>query len=244
MVSTTHTKPEIEIYYEDDDLIIVDKPANLLSQKDHSGDVDVTTLVKQYLLRDKRSSKSPFVGLLHRLDRPVSGLMMLAKNNRIASKCTQMMKNQTIDKTYLAVVRGEASVNGYLEHFLIKDSQKNLVKVTDRKSKHAQKAILTYQRKAYNTAKDLSLVTVYLVTGRSHQIRVQLAAESLPIVNDQRYGNQSGSADNQSQPIALKAAMLRFRHPSTNKEITCQSLPVSTSQQWSTFKDELRDLLN
>lgn len=244
MVSTTQTKPEIEIFYEDDDLIIVDKPANLLSQKDHSGDVDLTTLMKHYLLRNKRGSKTPYLGLLHRLDRPVSGLMMLAKNSRMASECSKMMNNQTIDKTYLAVVRGEASVNGYLEHFLIKDSQKNLVKVADQTSKHTQKAILTYQRRAYHPTKDLSLLAVHLVTGRSHQIRVQLAAEGLPIVNDQRYGSQADRLGHQAQPIALKSTELRFRQPITKKEIACQSLPDYKTQPWNSFEGELRNLLN
>jgi len=244
MVATTQTKPEIEIYYEDDDLIIVDKPASLLSQEDYTGDVDLTTLIKNYLLRNKRGSKTPYLGLLHRLDKPVSGLIMLAKNRQMASQCSQMMEDQTIDKTYLAVVRGKASENGYLEHFLLKNSQKNLVKVTDHTSKNAQKAILTYQRRAYNSTKDLSLLAVHLVTGRSHQIRVQLAAASLPIVNDQRYGNQSDTTGSQVQPIALKSAILRFRHPLANKDITCQSLPDRTTQPWNTFKDELRDLLN
>ena len=248
MLPSTNTEPNITIHYEDSDLLVIDKPADLLSQKDHTGDIDLTTLIKQYLAEKSQRSSPPYIGLLHRLDRPVSGLIMLAKNSRAASKCSRMMANQTIDKTYVAVVGGKAAVNGYLEDFLIKDQQRNIVRISKPGNNGAKKAILTYQRLSYHTSKKMSLIKVHLVTGRSHQIRVQLANQGLPILFDQKYSTNSKSEspnrrdEGTNTSIALKSTVLRFWHPFTKREISCTALPDINTFPWNYFYDELSNL--
>jgi len=220
---------DLSVVYEDQKLLVINKPANVLSQGDHTGDVNVVQLCKQYL-RQQASSDSPYIALLHRLDRPVSGLLMLAKDKITARQMTTMIKNRQVDKTYWTVVNHKPPINGYLEHYLTKDETRNKVTAYSEKRKDTQKAMLTYQRLAWLENKSMSLVAVHLLTGRSHQIRVQLSEEGYPVVNDLKYRAASISQNS----LALHAVALRFIHPSTNKRLKL-SVPPPDLIPWKYF---------
>ena len=230
---STNTSPAIPIVFEDEHLLIIDKPTNMLSQKDHTGDPDVVTLCKDYL-SNHRINKSPYIGLLHRLDRPVSGLMMLAKTKQCARRMSELMKDQRVDKTYWAVVSGQTHANGYYEHFLRKDSNKNMVTAHHQKKKGTKRAALTYQRLSHNESPNISMVSVHLLTGRSHQIRVQFASEGHPVLYDHKYG---GKTMQQNKNIALFSTALRFTHPITNEHMKFRALP-KTQDPWKYFSVE------
>ncbi|MGD8427222.1 MAG: RluA family pseudouridine synthase [Balneolaceae bacterium] len=224
----THTEPDIAILYEDEHLLIIDKPVNILSQQDHTGDPDVLSLCKKYRARDKNSSSSPYLGLVHRLDRPVGGLMLLAKTRRAANILSQQMRDRTLQKTYWAVTSGTPPPNGVLTHYLIKDRKANIVSAIPGNQKKAKKAILSFAR--LEQVDDLNLLSIHLQTGRPHQIRVQLAEEGYPIWGDYKYGiNQPDGRD-----IALRSVELIFNHPQTNQEMRFELAPQNV-EPWARF---------
>lgn len=227
-MKTTGTQPDIEILYEDNHLLVINKPAGLLSQEDFSGSPDVLTLCKKYLKKEYNKPGNVFLGLLHRLDKPVSGVMMLAKTSKAASRISKQIRNREIDKTYLAVVEGETPKNGFLNHHLIKDEKNNIVNVVSKNMKGSKESSLTYQALAYN--KGLSVVKIHLITGRAHQIRVQFAEESYPIWGDKKYGNDK------SQGIALHAYQLNLEHPTLKNELKVQAYPP-LSPPWNAFEN-------
>jgi len=228
-MATTHTNPDIPIIYEDEDLLIINKPVNVLSQADHTGDPDVLSLCKHYLSHKRNNRHSFYLGLLHRLDRPVGGLMMLAKNSKAAQKMSQQINDRTVIKTYWAIVLGKPPANGMLTHFLLKDRKTNTVKTVGPGNKNAKKAVLSYR--TIQNSENLSLLSIDLQTGRSHQIRVQFSAEGYPLYGDQKYG---GKQVNQHQQIALRATYLRFEHPRNHKEMEFKQLPEK-AEPWSKF---------
>lgn len=223
----TNTNPNISIVYEDEHLLVIDKPVNILSQKDHTGDPDVLTLCKQYLQSSARSD-NPYLGLVHRLDRPVSGLMLLAKTNHAAKSLSQQVRDRTMQKTYWAVASGNPPKNGVLTHHLLKDRESNIVQVVSGDQKKAKQAILSFAK--LEQAGDLNLLSIHLQTGRPHQIRVQLAAEGYPIWGDYKYGPDQPDGRN----IALRAVELVFEHPKTHKEIRLE-LFTPTEFPWDQF---------
>lgn len=227
-MNTTQTTPDIPIVFEDSHLLIVDKPANMLSQEDHTGDPDVLNLCKEYLARSKPGRGIPFLGLVHRLDRPVQGLMLLAKTTRAAQNLSKQIRDRTIQKTYEAVVEGTPPPNGMLTHYLIKDRDRNVVEVAFGDQRKAKKAVLSFAR--MKEASNLALLSVHLQTGRPHQIRVQLAEEGYPIWGDYKYGSDQPDG----RDIALRAAELIFNHP-VKKEQMHFELSVPDQHPWNMF---------
>ncbi|MGM0745979.1 MAG: RluA family pseudouridine synthase, partial [Bacteroidota bacterium] len=179
-----------------------------------------------YIKKEYKKPGNVFLGLLHRLDRPVSGVMMLAKTSKAASRISEQIRRRTIKKKYLAVVTGNPPPNGYLTHYLLKDEKTNTVRVVEPNIKHAQDAKLMFQR--VETVGDLHLLKVSLITGRPHQIRVQLSEEGYPILGDQKYGES-----NRSTP-ALHAFSLELEHPTLKKEIIFSAKPPQINP-WSKF---------
>lgn len=222
----TQTQPDIPIIFEDDHILLINKPVNLLSQEDQTGDPDVLRLCKKYLSRSQNST--PYLGLVHRLDRPVGGLMLLAKNRNAADALSQQMRDRTMQKTYWAVTAGNPPHNGVLNHHLHKDRDTNIVKVVAGGKRKGKEAILSFAR--LETSNELNLLSIHLQTGRPHQIRVQLAHEDYPIWGDYKYGLQQPDG----RDMALRAVELIFEHPQSKQQMQFELAPENVAP-WDQF---------
>ena len=206
----------LNILYEDNHIIVVVKPTNILSQQDITNDPDMLTIIKAYLKEKYHKPGNVYLGLVHRLDRVVGGVMVFAKTSKAASRLSNDIRENKVHKTYLAVCHGKTKEFDTLKDYLKKESDFKSV-VTNEKD--GKLAILNYELLDYDKEKDLSLVKVDLKTGRHHQIRVQFSNISHPLVGDKRYGN-----DNYSN-IGLFAYKLSFIHPVKKEEMTFTFLP-------------------
>ena len=178
----------MKVLYEDNHIIVVEKEPNIPSQKDKTHDVDMLTLVKQYLKEKYNKQGNVYVGLVHRLDRPVGGVMVFAKTSKAASRLSEQIRNKEFKKRYLAVVDGKFNeTSGVLENYLYKDERNNISKVVNPKKKNAKNAKLDYEVLNYDDKRDLSLIKINLYTGRHHQIRVQMANAGHSLFGDQTY---------------------------------------------------------
>ncbi|NLM52171.1 MAG: RNA pseudouridine synthase [Firmicutes bacterium] len=222
--------PRIPLLYEDNHLLVVEKPANMLSQGDSTGDADLLTILKQKLKAKYQKPGNVYLGLVHRLDRPTGGVMVFAKTSKAASRLAAQIQNGTFTRAYLAVVHGKISpAKGTLKHYLQKNKKTNFVAVVEGPGKGAKEAILSYR--VLDTTANLTLVQVQLHTGRAHQVRVQFAACGHPLFGDQRYG----SAVNQpGQQLALWAHAITFNHPTRKESMTFTSFPAPI-QPWLQF---------
>lgn len=211
----------INVLYEDNHLLMVEKPINIPVQADDSKDEDLLSMLKDYIKEKYNKPGKVYLGLVHRLDRPVGGAMVFAKTSKAASRLSNELRKQNFDRTYLAVVHGTpAKKQGELKDYLWKDRNKNIVYVVDSRRKEAKQAILDY--KIIRNAEKKSLVEVQLRTGRSHQIRVQFANQNLPLYGDQKYGQHINKP---GQQIALWASHLSVKHPTKYEIISVESIP-------------------
>ena len=218
----------LKILYEDNHIIVVEKMPNIPSQSDKTGDIDMLTLVKQYIKEKYNKPGNVYVGLVHRLDRPVGGIMIFAKTSKAASRLSNQVREKTFKKKYLAVVDGMfEKQTGILEDYLYKDERNNISKVVNREKKNAKLAKLEYEVVKYNEVKNLSLVKINLYTGRHHQIRVQLANFNHSIFGDQKYGTRG-----KGKQIALWAYELTIIHPVTKEEMKFKDLPEAVGTWW------------
>ncbi len=212
---------KFKILYEDNHIIVVEKKPNIPSQSDKTGDVDMLTLVKDYIKEKYKKPGNVYLGLVHRLDRPVGGIMIFAKTSKAASRLSNQVREKIFKKKYLAVVDGKFEKNqGTLEDYLYKDERHNMSKVVKKEKKNSKLAKLDYKVLKYNQVKDLSLVEINLHTGRHHQIRVQLSNFGHSIFGDQKYGTRG-----KGKQIALWAYELTIIHPVTKEELTFKDLP-------------------
>ncbi|MEG0393154.1 RluA family pseudouridine synthase [Anaerorhabdus sp.] len=210
----------IKILFEDNHLLVVEKPVNIPIQEDESKDKDLLTLCKEDLKRRYDKPGNVYLGLVHRLDRPVGGVVIFAKTSKAASRLSEQVRTHQFKKIYNAVIcNGHFKESGTLIDYLVKDEKKNTVRVTKESDPKGKKAILRYQ--VLCQKKDLSYVEIELETGRSHQIRVQFSSRNAPLWADQRY---NPNAKEHAQ-IALWATSLTFFHPVTKEEITIVSQP-------------------
>jgi len=220
----------IPILYEDNHLLVVNKPVNMLVQEDHTGDTDLLNELKVLIKERDKKPGNVFMGLVHRLDRPVGGVMVFAKTSKAASRLSNEIRQNNFGRTYLAIVRGTHLENsGTLTSYLYKNKKKNIVYAVDSNHDKGKKAVLHY--KVLGKTKDLSLVEVELETGRSHQIRVQFANRGAPLYGDQKYGqyvNQPG------QQIALFAKEISVKHPTKDEIVTVTAEPKS-KYPWNLF---------
>ena len=200
---------DVPILYEDNHLLLVQKPVNIPVQGDQSGDKDLLTHLKEDIKYRYQKPGNVYLGLVHRLDRPVGGAMVFAKTSKAASRLSDQVRRNAMERTYFAVVNGKpGQASNRLVDYLYKDRQKNKVSIVLEHHKEGKKAVLDYSVIA---SKDgLSLVSVQLQTGRPHQIRVQLAGMGTPIWGDQKYGQQYSQV---GQQIALWAQSLTLEHP-------------------------------
>lgn len=211
----------INIIYEDNHLLVVEKPVNIPVQEDSSRDADLLTLLKNYLKEKYHKPGNVYLGLVHRLDRPVGGLMVFAKTSKAASRLSEQVRTHKFQKIYYAVVEGKVEANGHFVDYLLKDSKTNTVYIDSR----GKEAVLDYELVKH--VKEYSLVRITLKTGRSHQIRVQFSSRGYPLYGDQRY-NKNAKIGEQ---IALFAKELSFYHPTT-KELMTFKLELPNRKPW------------
>ena len=223
MVDGRNKMQKLKVIYEDNHIIVVEKIPNVPSQSDKTGDIDMLTMVKQYIKEKYNKPGNVYLGLVHRLDRPVGGIMIFAKTSKAASRLSDQVREKVFKKKYLAVVDGKIeNKSGTLEDYLYKDERNNISKVVNKDKKNAKLAKLDYDVIKYDEVKKLSLVKVNLHTGRHHQIRVQLSNFGHSIFGDQKYGTRG-----QGKQIALWAYELTINHPITKEEMTFKDLPES-----------------
>lgn len=221
---------EIPVLYEDNHLLVVVKPPNLLAQEDRTGDRDLHNLLKEYIKEKYNKPGNVYLGLVHRLDRPVGGVMVFAKTSKAAGRLSEQIRRGHLKRSYLAVIEGHPqSFRGTLNHYLLKDRRANLVSAVKPDVPGAQQARLDYQ--VVDMASSFSLARIQLHTGRSHQIRVQMAEFGHPLVGDQRYGQRRG----RRQQIALWAERLELEHPTTKERLEFVQPPPAT-WPWTAFK--------
>ena len=200
----------VKIVYEDNHLLVVVKPPNMPTQADASGDPDLHSTMKQYIAETYNKPGAVYLGLVHRLDRPVGGLVVLAKTSKAADRLSEQVRKKTLARQYVAAVRGSARDEAELNDWLLKDAK------------------LIYRKVDENDG--LSLVRVKLFTGRSHQIRVQLMNSGTPIWGDARYG-----AGKPGEQIALWGAHLGMIHPTKKEEMHFDALPPMDQMPWRLF---------
>lgn len=215
----------INILYEDNHLLVVEKPINIPVQEDSSKDKDFLTILKEYIKNKYKKPGNVYLGLVHRLDRPVGGVMVFAKTSKCASRLNEQIRVGNLKKIYYAVVEGNIFENGLLKDKLLKDTKANMVYV-DNKGKDSK---LYFEKVACKD--NLSLVKIELHTGRSHQIRVQFSSRGYPLYGDHRYNKNC----NDKSQIALFAQELSFYHPITKEKLT-YSLNLPDRYPFTLFK--------
>lgn len=216
----------INIIFEDNHLLVVEKPVNIPVQEDSSKDKDLLNILKDYIKKRDNKPGNVYLGLVHRLDRPVGGIMVFAKTSKCAKRVSEQIQNHAFKKTYYAVVMNkiEEKKGTYID-YLLKDTKKNIVSVDNR----GKKAILDYELVDYKEG--LSLVKINLKTGRSHQIRVQFSHHNHPLYGDHKYNRET--KDNVS--VALFSKEITFSHPVTKDKLTF-SLDLPNKYPWNIFR--------
>ena len=223
---------QLKVIYEDNHIIVVEKPVNIPSQADKTGDIDLLTIIKQYIKEKYQKPGNVYLGLVHRLDRPVGGVMVFAKTSKAAARLSNQVREKQFEKTYLTIVNGKMEQNtGTLEDYLYKDERNNKSKVVPEGTKNSKLAILDYEVLKYAPELDLSVLKIHLHTGRHQQIRVQLSSRNHSIYGDQKYGGRG-----HGKQITLWAYELKFYHPITNEQITFHSIPEMTGS-WKILED-------
>lgn len=218
------------VLFEDNHLLAINKPFCMPSQGDETGDLNVFDWAKQYLKEKYAKPGNIYVGLLHRLDRPTGGILLLAKTSKAAGRLSQDFQENKVEKTYWAITEKIPDmVEGKLEHYLAKLPDKNIVKAYNKQVYGAKLAILNY--KVLQTVGIQALVEVQPKTGRQHQIRVQLASIGCVICGDVKYGKTHFLPD---KAIALLAQQIRFKHPTKDEQITL-SLELPDIPIWQKF---------
>lgn len=218
---------KMKIIYEDNHLLVVEKPRNMVVQEDKTSDLDLLNRLKSYIKEKYNKSGNVYLGLVHRLDRPVGGVMIFARTSKAASRLSELVRNKSLKKTYLAVVEGNIPKRGVFEDYLKKNEKLNKSFVAS-DGKYAK---LSYE--VIMSKDNLSLVKINLETGRSHQIRVQFSSRGYPLWGDQKY-NKDAKIHEQ---IALWAYSLEFIHPVKKELMLFKSIPP-LEYPWNLFDGE------
>lgn len=228
----------LDILYEDNHCLAVNKPAGLLAQGDATGERSLVDEARDYLKSRYQKPGNVFVGLVHRLDRPTSGVVLLARTSKGADRLSAQFREGSVEKVYWAVVEGTvASEAGEWHDTLLKDERRNVVSVVPEGTPKGRPAVLAYQ--VLGRAPGRTWVEVRPVTGRSHQIRVQLAARGFPIVGDRKYGAKSSlTASDGGGRIALHARSITFRHPTRPESI---SIAAEVPANWPATRFATRE---
>jgi 23S rRNA pseudouridine1911/1915/1917 synthase len=212
------TIPEADVLFEDNHLLALWKPAGMLTMGDETGDITMVDVAREYLRVKYHKPGNIYVGVVHRLDRPVSGVLLFARTSKAAARLSDQFRRNAIRKTYRAVVEGTPpTTEAELTDWLLKDKDVNVVSVVDQSISGAQKCVLRYR--VVEKQSGLSQLDIQPLTGRSHQIRVQLANQELPIVGDGKYG----STIRRGGRIALHAMTLEFEHPTLKTPVRIEA---------------------
>ena len=223
---------KLKVIYEDNHIIVVEKMPNIPSQKDKTEDIDMLTIIKQYIKEKYNKPNEVYLALIHRLDRPVGGVMVFAKTSKAAARLSEEVRNRSLKKEYLVIVDGKMNKKSEtLANYLLKNEKTNTSKVVKESTKNAKYAKLDYSVLKYNDEIDLSVLKIKLHTGRHHQIRVQLANIEHSIYGDQKYGKRG-----RGKQIALWAYKLSFVHPITKEQLTFYSIPEKIGS-WKIIED-------
>jgi 23S rRNA pseudouridine1911/1915/1917 synthase len=227
----------LDVLYEDNHLIIINKPAGWLVQGDETGDQPISEVVKSYIKKKYDKPGDVFLGTVHRLDRPVSGVLLFARTSKALERMNKLFADRQIQKTYIALVeKRPKELSGTLTHYLSKDKSKNLTTAyTSQRYKDAKKASLDYR--LIGEVGDFCALEVKPETGRSHQIRAQLAKMKCCIRGDVKYG---ASKPNEDGRIHLHSFSLEFIHPVTQEPIKVMNFPPD-EQIWNLFQDAIAD---
>lgn len=221
----------IKVIYEDNHLLVVEKPVNILSQGDNTNDKDMVNLLKDYVKVKYNKPGNVFIGLVHRLDRPVGGVMVFAKTSKAASRLSEQVRNKSFKKTYRAVLNGNMKKdNDTLKDYLYKNKKTNMVSVVAKDHKESKNAELSYE--TLDKKDKFSIVEVNLKTGRPHQIRVQFASRRHPLFGEQRYGQDINKKGDQ---IALWSYKIEITHPTTKEKMEFICEPPN-KYPWNLFE--------
>ena len=230
---------EPAILYEDPHIIVCEKPEGILTQSDRSLAPDMINILKNYLYSRNKAAGEPYIAAVHRLDRPVGGIMVFAKTPFAAGELSRQVNDRSMTKKYLAVVCSDLSgqINRervLLTDYLVKDGRSNLSKITDPSDKKGKKAELYYSVISVQTKNEapLSLLEIDLLTGRHHQIRLQTSVHLGGIYGDTKYNPlfhvpSDTNKKTEWNKLALYSCSLTFRHPKTKKELTFKKSPKS-----------------
>ena len=234
MIQGSNQIPSIEVLYEDNHVIVVNKKPSDIVQGDKTGDITLPDLIKEYLKEKYDKPGNVFCGVVHRLDRPTSGVVVFAKTSKALSRLNEQFREKETNKIYWAVVENKPQKNtSRLENFLRKNEKQNKSYVVNDEAKDAKKAILNY--KLLCSSDKYHLLEVTLETGRHHQIRTQLANIGCIIKGDLKYGAKRSNPDNS---IHLHARQLTFTHPTTKELITVVA-PVTKDALWQWFQEKI-----
>lgn len=215
------------VLYEDNHLLVVNKPAGMLVQGDATGDKPLVELAKDYIGKKYNKPGAVFCGVVHRIDRPVSGVVVLARTSKALERLNKMFQEREVEKVYWALVAKRPDIpEDTLTHWLIKDGDKNITTAYNKAKHGAQVAILSYS--IVQSFKNFSMLEVRPTTGRPHQIRVQLAKIGSPIIGDLRYGQ---GKPNDDASICLHARSLTLKHPVKGEMMTFTA-PAPTQSAW------------
>lgn len=219
-----------KVIYEDNHLLVVEKPQNVLVQADNTNDLDLLTSLKKYIKEKYNKPGEVYLGLVHRLDRPVGGVMVFARTSKSASRLSNMIRIGEFEKTYLAVVEGMPPEEGVFEDYLLKLENENRT-IVDKNGKYSK---LSYKLLGFKDG--FSLVKIKLETGRSHQIRVQFSSRGYALWGDQKYNSKAKVGEQ----IALWAYELRFKHPVRDEIMDFKCNPP-LKYPWTLFGDVIHD---
>ncbi len=228
------TYKDLQIIYEDNHFIAINKPAGILVQGDETGDKPLSEYVKDYIKVKKRKVGDVFLGVVHRLDRPVSGTVIFARTSKGLTRLNELFKNREVKKTYWAITSDRPEpLSGHLTHYLHKDKERNVTKAyqSQNRNKAAKKSELKYE--LMSSIGKHHMVKVEPISGRSHQIRVQLSRINCSIEGDVKYGARSGNRDGS---IHLHSRSLEFMHPVKKERVFIVSEPPKKDQIWRMFK--------
>lgn len=220
----------MQVVYEDNHLVIVNKNCSEIVQGDKTGDKPLSDIVKEYIKEKYAKPGNVFLGVVHRLDRPVSGLVIFARTSKALSRLSEMFRTGDIHKTYWAIVKNEPPAQeGELVNWLTRNERQNKSYASDREVPHSKKAVLDY--KVIGHSDRYTLLEINLKTGRHHQIRCQLAKMGCPIKGDLKYGFPRSNPDG---GISLLSRRVSFIHPVSKKEIDVEA-PLPDDKLWHSF---------